>query len=176
MLLIFSSGIILYSSLFSSAESAFLLSTPAPADQVFAYKFQGAVAFSSWAFVLLGSPVLIAYGMAIRGPWCLLPLAAALFPGLRAAARLPRRLVLPAGRQLPAAAPQTGPRPAAVLLVLAAFGLWVYRLLGRQTLGRRHEPRFRASGCSDQLAIAQGPLAPNHWMSARPASGGRGRT
>src|SRR3984893_12911404 len=50
MLLLFSTAIILYSSLFSSAESSFLLATPAAADQVFAYKFQGAVAFSSWAF------------------------------------------------------------------------------------------------------------------------------
>src|SRR5262249_14334904 len=35
VLLVFSTGIILYSSLFSSPETAFLLVTPAPADQVF---------------------------------------------------------------------------------------------------------------------------------------------
>src|SRR5438876_1757951 len=71
VLLIFSTGIILYSSLFSAAESSFLLSGPARADQVFAYKLQGAVAFSSWAFVLLGSPILIAYGLTVGGgaPW-----------------------------------------------------------------------------------------------------------
>ena len=56
VMLIFSTGIILYSSLFASAETAFLLTTPAAVDQVFAYKFQGAVAFSSWAFLLLGGP------------------------------------------------------------------------------------------------------------------------
>ena len=55
VMLTFSSGIILYSSLFGSSETAFLLSTPANDDQVFAYKFQGAIAFSSWAFVLLGA-------------------------------------------------------------------------------------------------------------------------
>src|SRR5438270_1858429 len=77
IMLVFSTGIILYSSLFSSPETAFLLSTPAAADQVFAYKFHGAVAFSSWAFVLLGSPVLIAYGLVFAVPWyfyALLPL------------------------------------------------------------------------------------------------------
>jgi ABC-2 type transport system permease protein len=62
-LLVFSTGIILYSSLFGSAETGFLLSLPVEEDQVYAYKFQGAVAFSSWAFVLLGSPILIAYGL-----------------------------------------------------------------------------------------------------------------
>ncbi len=62
--LITSGGVILYGSLFSSEETAFLLTTPASADQVFAYKFQGALAFSSWGFLLLGSPVLVAYGFA----------------------------------------------------------------------------------------------------------------
>lgn len=71
ILLTFSTGIILYSSLFAASESQFLLSLPIDDDQVFAYKFQGAVAFSSWAFVLLGSPVLLAYGLEIPNgaPW-----------------------------------------------------------------------------------------------------------
>lgn len=64
-LLIFSTAIILYSSLFSSAESWFLLSAPVPDDHVFAYRFQGAVAFSSWGFLLLASPILIAFGLQI---------------------------------------------------------------------------------------------------------------
>src|SRR5207248_95074 len=66
---VFSCGLILYGSLFSSAEAAFLLSQPLDDDQVFAYKFQGAVAFSSWAFLLLGGPVLIAYGIVCHAPW-----------------------------------------------------------------------------------------------------------
>ena len=60
LMLIFSTAIILYSSLFASPEATFLLGAPVPADQVFAYKYQGAVAFGSWAFVLLASPILIA--------------------------------------------------------------------------------------------------------------------
>lgn len=40
LMLTFSTGIILYSSLFTSPEAAFLLSTPAPEDGVFAFKFQ----------------------------------------------------------------------------------------------------------------------------------------
>src|SRR6266496_3367921 len=54
VLLLFSTGLILYSSLFSAPETGFLLAGPVAADRVFAYKFQGAVAFSSWAFLLLG--------------------------------------------------------------------------------------------------------------------------
>ena len=66
VLLIFSSGLVLYASLFGSPETAFLLSRPVRDDHVFAFKFQGALAFSSWAFLLLGAPLLIAYGI-VRG-------------------------------------------------------------------------------------------------------------
>jgi ABC-2 type transport system permease protein len=71
VMLTFSTGIILYSSLFASAESQFLMALPVPDDHVFAYKLQGGIAFSSWAFMLLGSPVLIAYGieMGDGAPW-----------------------------------------------------------------------------------------------------------
>ena len=47
VMLFFSTGIIIYSSLIHSPETTFLLSTPARADQVFAYKFQTAIGFSS---------------------------------------------------------------------------------------------------------------------------------
>jgi ABC-2 type transport system permease protein len=71
IMLTFSTAIILYSSLFAAPESWFLLAAPVPDDRIFAYKYQGAVAFSSWAFVLLGSPILIAYGLEVGGgaPW-----------------------------------------------------------------------------------------------------------
>jgi ABC-2 type transport system permease protein len=69
VLLIFSSGLILYGGLFASAETAFLLSKPAAADRVFAYKFQTALAFSSVAFLVLGSPILLAYGVVVGAPW-----------------------------------------------------------------------------------------------------------
>jgi ABC-2 type transport system permease protein len=68
-LLIFSSGLILYGSLFHAPEAMFLLSKPLDDDQIFSYKFQGAIAFSSWAFLLLGGPVLIAFGLVVDAPW-----------------------------------------------------------------------------------------------------------
>jgi ABC-2 type transport system permease protein len=69
VMLVFSGGLILYGSLFTAPETAFLFATPVPEDRVFAYKFQGATAFSSWAFLLLGGPLLIAYGIAAYAPW-----------------------------------------------------------------------------------------------------------
>lgn len=68
-LLIFSVGIFLHESLFRAPETRYLLSTPARADQIFGYKFREAVFFSGWAFLLLGSPLLIAYGIEMRADW-----------------------------------------------------------------------------------------------------------
>jgi len=69
VMLVFSSGIILYGSLFRSPEIAFLLTTPARTERVFLHKFQEAILWSSWGFMLLGSPMLLAYGLVARAPW-----------------------------------------------------------------------------------------------------------
>jgi ABC-2 type transport system permease protein len=77
LMLLFSTGIILYGSLFGTAETDFLLALPARADRVFAYKYQSALVFSSWAFLLLGSASLLPYGIVFQAPWyfyALLPL------------------------------------------------------------------------------------------------------
>ncbi len=69
VMLTFSSGIILYSGLFRAPDVAFLLTIPARAERVFLHKFQEAVLLSSWAFVLLGSPMILAYGITSEAPW-----------------------------------------------------------------------------------------------------------
>ena len=68
VMLFFSTGIIVYTSLFHSREAAFLLTTPASTDRIFAYKFAEAAGFSSWGFFLLGSPLMVAYGLTSRAP------------------------------------------------------------------------------------------------------------
>ena len=68
VMLLFSTGIILYAALFASEEARFLLVRPIAPDQIFAYKFQEAMFFSSWGFLLLGSPMLLAYGIEGSAP------------------------------------------------------------------------------------------------------------
>jgi len=69
VMLAFSSFIILYGSLFRSRENALLLSIPARTGRVFLHKFQESILLSSWAFLLLGSPMLLAYGSVAQAPW-----------------------------------------------------------------------------------------------------------
>jgi ABC-2 type transport system permease protein len=69
VMLVFSSGIILYTALFNSPETQFLLTLPARAERIVLYKFQEAVFFSSWGFFLLSSPMVVAYGIVVHAPW-----------------------------------------------------------------------------------------------------------
>ena len=81
MMLVFSSAIILYGGLYCSAEAEFLLTTPVCPERIVLHKFQEAIVFSSWGFLLLGSPMLVAYGLEANAPWyyfaLLLPFMAA---------------------------------------------------------------------------------------------------
>ena len=69
VMLVFSTGILLYSGLYTTPEARLLLTLPARSDTIFAHKFQEAFWFSSWGFILLGSPMLVAYGVVRHAPW-----------------------------------------------------------------------------------------------------------
>ena len=68
VMLVFSSGIILYTGLYKSPETAHLLTMPTRPERIVLYKFQEAVFFSSWGFFLLASPIMIAYGIVAGAP------------------------------------------------------------------------------------------------------------
>ncbi len=69
MLTIFSSSLLLYGSLFHHPEAWFLLATPARADRVFNYKFRDTLFYAGWPFLLLGTPLLLAYGIVMEASW-----------------------------------------------------------------------------------------------------------
>ena len=69
VMLVFSSGIILYTGLYNSPETQYLLTLPVRPERIVLYKFQEAVFFSSWGFFLLASPIMIAYGIVAGAPW-----------------------------------------------------------------------------------------------------------
>ena len=69
VMLVFSSALILYGGIYRSQEAAFLLTTPARHERIFACKLQEACLLSSWGFILLGSPMLIAYGVVAKADW-----------------------------------------------------------------------------------------------------------
>ncbi|MBL8821475.1 MAG: hypothetical protein JNJ77_02730 [Planctomycetia bacterium] len=68
-LTLFSTGLMIYGNLFSSPETAFLLASPAHADQVFAHKYRETLMFTGWSFFLLGTPMMIAFGILYGASW-----------------------------------------------------------------------------------------------------------
>ncbi len=75
IMLSFSNGIIMYGSLYKSEEAKFLLSCPLAPEHIFLYEFIETVFFSSWAFVFLGAPFLLGYGVVHETPWSFYPLS-----------------------------------------------------------------------------------------------------
>jgi ABC-2 type transport system permease protein len=69
IMLVFSTGILLYGNMYCSQEARLLLTLPARAESIFSHKFHEAMWFASWGFVLLGSPMLVAYGVVRGAPW-----------------------------------------------------------------------------------------------------------
>jgi ABC-2 type transport system permease protein len=69
VMLVFSTGILMYGGLYCSPEARLLLTLPARAEAIHAHKLHEAMWFSCWGFILLGSPMLVAYGVVREAPW-----------------------------------------------------------------------------------------------------------
>ncbi len=69
VMLVFSMAILLYSGMYQSPEARLLLTLPVRAETIFGHKFREAMWFASWGFVLLGSPMLVAYGVVRESSW-----------------------------------------------------------------------------------------------------------
>jgi ABC-2 type transport system permease protein len=174
--LTFSTGLILHGSLFSGPETDFLLARPVTADHVFAYKFQTAVGFSSWAFLLLGGPVLIAYGIIAGATWwfyLVLPLfflGFILVPG-SVGAFIALMLVNFVPKQR---------RTVMVLLIVAVVlmaGLWIWSTLaeGRRIGQEGSDPMSEAAGAIlNRIAFARSLWLPNAWVTRGLQAAGRG--
>lgn len=63
-----SSAIVLYGGLYRSHEVGMLLTLPVRPARIVLYKFQEALLVSCWGFVLLGTPLLISYGIVNGAP------------------------------------------------------------------------------------------------------------
>lgn len=171
MMLVFSVGILLYGNLFTSPEAAFLLSTPARADRIFAYKFQDALGFASWAFALMGTPIFLVYGIMFDVPWPYYLLIVAYLLGfmlttgsLGAIGCLLLVNVLPRRK-----GPLIG---LAVLVVVPLVLVWVVRVLG--ALRDSFLGRDTLDGLLGQFAFAQSPFAPGHWLTEGLLASARG--
>jgi len=163
-MLLISTGIILYASLFTAPEARFLLCSPARADHVFASKFQGAAAFSSWAFLILGVPILVAYGIVAGVPWYFYPLIPLYLLGF---VLVPGCLSAMAGLLFVRYAPRNRKQAVAVLILVAVsiltYWLVQFGMAARSTL--LTPKKNEVEGLIGQFALVQHPAMPSHWMT-----------
>jgi ABC-2 type transport system permease protein len=170
VMLFFSTGIITYTALFHSREGTFLLTTPATTDRIFAYKFAEAIGLSSWGFFLLGSPLMVAYGLTTKGPpgfygmFLTYLVSFVLLAGsLGAIAAIVVANVFPRRQKLVLGASVVG---TVGLMVALGFRLWTAP--GQALSGDW------LSSIQDRLAFCQNPLLPSRWMSAGLLAAARG--
>ncbi len=163
VMLLFSAAIILYSTLFKGRDIPLLLTLPIRVERVFLGKFQEAIVMSSWAFLLLGSPMLLAYGLVGNAPWYYY---AMLIPFLVAFTYIPAGLgavaCLLVVYRLPRVRVQLLGLAAAVVLAACLVSAWS---LMRQTESNLLTPRW-FQDMLDRLRITQHRLLPSWWLSA----------
>jgi ABC-2 type transport system permease protein len=165
LMLVVSTGIILYGGLFRSAEVQFLFSLPVRSERIFLHKFQEAMLLSSWGFLLLGTPMLVAYGSVEHSGWyyftVLLPflIGFAYIPGsVGAIAALVLVRWLPR-RKLRALAIVSGAVALAALVGLAA---WLRH--GPAESGLLTPGWFQ--DMLDRLRFSEARLLPSWWLSS----------
>ena len=163
LMLIFSSGVILYGSLFRGGEVAYLLTMPIHEERIFQHKFQHAVVLSSWGFLLLGSPMLVAYGMVAHAPWYYY---AMVLPMLVAFVFIPAGI----GAILLLAIMHLFPRKRVHLLALAvgllvAATVWFFWSLFSRPETDLLTPRWFQE-MLHRLQLAQEKPLPNWWLSS----------
>lgn len=154
MMLVFSSTVVSYGALFEQQEVGFLLAAGLRPADIYTYRLSQAIVFSSWATVVMGLPVIIAYGLDMKLAWHYYPLAAVtVVPFLLLSAAVGGLAALAGGRYIA----RYRRALVAVLVVAGALGglyvamtlptfsaserdfvdEWVFRILGWFTFSRR---------------------------------------
>jgi ABC-2 type transport system permease protein len=163
VMLLFSAGILLYAGLYCSTEARLLLTLPARAETIFGHKFQEAIWFSGWGFVLLGSPMLVAYGVERGASW---PYFALLLPFMFAFVVIPAAigciLCMVMVAWLPRMRFHLVSISVATACVLAAWTAWSMFAAGKVDTA---SPAWFEQTFA-RLAVTEQKLFPSWWLSS----------
>jgi ABC-2 type transport system permease protein len=165
IMLLFSNGIIAYTSLLRSEETAFLFTSPARAAHVFAYKILDALLFSSWAFLFLAMPLIVALGITDGAPWIYYPGAVIFFATF---ALLPAAL---GGAVVLLIARFLSRSPRRVLIFLAALvavpaALWGLGVVQAWRFGVERASEGWMQSVLGRLSLSRFPLLPSYWAAS----------
>jgi ABC-2 type transport system permease protein len=175
VMLVFSSGILLYAGLYCSAEARLLLTLPVRSETIFGHKFQEAMWFSGWGFVLLGSPMLVAYGVEREASW---PYFALLLPFMVAFVVIPAAIGCILCMVLVAWLPRLRMHMLSVAVTLVcAAALWAcWSIFAAGKVDTASPAWFEQTFA--RLAVTEQKLFPSWWLSSgiiEAANADRGR-
>jgi ABC-2 type transport system permease protein len=162
VMLFFSNAVIFYTSLFKSRETAFLAALPVRAESLFLYRLGESVAFSSWAFVFLATPLTAAYCTYTGLPWAFNLAALAFYLAFlfvpAAAGSLAAMIVtvtVPRSRR--------GLVIAGAVAILGGIAYLGWRVL-RIKSGMSQDLRI-ASEVFESIRFSDNPLLPSAWLA-----------
>lgn len=171
LMLVVSTGIIIYGGLYRSPEVSFLMTLPVRIERVFLHKFQEAMLFSSWGFLLLGTPMLVAYGVVEHAHWYYF---AVLVPFLIGFAYIPGSLgavvALVLMRWLPRRSLRMLAIAAGTMAVVAALVVW---LDSRPMESDLLTPAWFQQ-MLNRLRFSEARLLPSWWLSSGLLEAARG--
>jgi len=163
IMLTFSNAIICFSSLYRSEEMEHLLAFPVSVGSILSYKFLESLGFSSWAFVLLAFPFLLAYGISTGAcplfypvtflyfvPFVVIAGAAGTLLALVITACFPRNRGKVLGFVIAAA--------------VVVFGIVAMNVTEWKP-GRNIFTMYWVRDLLDKVSFAQNPFLPSQWMS-----------
>ena len=159
VMLAFSNAILAFASLFGRDEAGYLLTLPVPARQAVCLKWLEGMLLSSWSFLLLGIPLMLAVAQNSDVAWYYYPLFIGHFLGF---------IIIPATFGLLAAwavalwAPR---RPLVIVLwcaglVIVGGLLWVWKVVRNADSSNDWLREFYL-----QISLAKQPLLPSTWSA-----------
>ncbi len=159
VMLAFSNAILAFGTLFGRDEAAHLLSLPVAPRQVVCLKWLEGMVLSSWSFLLLGVPLMLAVAGSTDVEWYYYPLFAGHFLGF---VLIPATLGVLVAWAVAMWAPR---RPLVIALwagiaLSAVAGAWAWSLVRGANLTEDWLPNFYR-----RLSVAQQPWLPSTWTA-----------
>ena len=163
VMLIFSTGILVYSGMYCSTEAKLLLTLPVRAETIFAHKFRESMWFSSWGFILLGSPLLAAYGVVRHADW---PYFVVLLPFMVSFVFIPASVGSIVCIMLVAWMPRLRMHALTIGVVgVCLIGLWMcWAMFSKATVDAMSAAWFERTFA--RLSITEQKLFPSWWLSS----------
>jgi len=164
VLLTLSSIIICYMTFYTASETDFLFSKPIRETFIFFYRFTQSVFFSSWAFLFLGVPFLIAYALIKHVPlWFYGMIPLYFIPYLIMPTAVASLIILIFMRFLDF---QKVKYILAIAVgVLSGVFYWAYKINIRPAFSAKTEMEFIMNDLLHHVRFFRYPLFPGYWIS-----------